>query len=477
MLVDSKNIHLTGIKGVAMTSIAQCLLDMGKTLTGSDVQEDFVTKDILNQLNITITSTFQQSNISSSTDLVIYTAAHGGPNNPEVVYAQEQGIPTLSQAEALAELCNTKKGIAVCGVGGKSTTSAMIVWILEQLSSQNEDVEKPSFSVGVGKIVGMKKTGRWNERSDYFIVEADEYVIDPKAKKPTPRFSFLRPQIIVCTNLAHDHPDVYPTFKDTKKAYTQFFLNVKKNGILIINNEDEELQNLATKVKKQRRDISIIPFPNVEDYKTENKKTVSTFHFHEQKYTLELKVPGKFNVQNALAALTTTFQTHNSIISNIQALQTFQSTQRRFENIGEKNGVLYYDDYAHHPSELLAVTKAFAQWESNKKRYLAFQPHTYSRTKQLLNEFVHALSTIIKNNYVDTIFLLDIFASAREDNDPSISSDILLQRLYEMCENETKVINLHSLENLAYTCKEKLQKGNALLTAGAGNIYKVHKMI
>ena len=236
-----QNFLLMGIKGVAMTSMAQLLVDAGKTVYGVDVKENFVTKNILERIGVKITNDFGVE-IPEGTDCVIYTAAHKGPNNPLVLKSQEKGIPIYSQAKALGEFFNSKKGIAVCGVGGKSSTSAMIAHVFEKNNPQ-------SFSVGVGDISGLGKTGSYLPNSTYFIAEADEYVTDPAAPSKgvdiTPRFSYLKPFITICTNLEFDHPDVYRDFEHTKSVYKTFFNSINQEGALIINGDDDDLVELT----------------------------------------------------------------------------------------------------------------------------------------------------------------------------------------------------------------------------------------
>lgn len=470
-IFSAQRIHLTGIKGVAMTSLAQCLIDMGKEVTGSDVSEDFVTQQILNKLQIPIFGLNSSELSTLSSELLIYTAAHAGPNNPEVLLAKANNIQTLSHAEALAQLFNAKSGIAVCGVGGKSTVSAMIVWILSQMKVQ------PSFSVGVGNIIGLNKTGQWNSGSEYFITEADEYVIDPAQKPPVPRFSFLQPSMIVCTNLQFDHPDVYSNFEETKKAFLQFFLRIKVGGNLIINGDDENLLQLSREVTKQRDDIKITTFGT----NPTNNYVISAVHFspgfthaqlsfENQIHQLQIPLPGEFNIKNAVGALVAVLKLNIAVIDALQQLQTFRSTQRRFEFKGNKRNIHYYDDYAHHPSEIKAVVQALHQWYPNQRCVVAFQPHTFSRTIALREDFVDALST------APEVVLLDIFASAREKHTTEISSDHLVDDLKQKYPS-ISVMNLHSIENLAEFCLTQLRPNDVFITLGAGDIYKVHDMI
>ncbi len=450
-ILDYNTFYLVGIKGVAMTSLAQCLVDADKKVIGSDVAEEFVTQPILDKLNIHIDTSFQ-TEIPNDVNCVIYTAAHQAQDNPQVVQAKEKNIQTLTHAEALADLFNAKKGIAVCGVGGKSTVSAMIAWITEK--SNNQQPTANSYSIGVGDIPGLGKTGQWSADSEYFIAEADDYVIDPAApsrgEEITPRFSFLKPYITVCTNLKFDHPDVYQDFDHTKEVFLQFFNNIKPNGILIINGDDEELVKLSQKV---RDDITIITY---------SYNLQSTLN-------IQLSFPGKFNILNAIAAITACQQIGIEVEDGVEALKTFCSTKRRFEYIGEKHGVKYYDDYAHHPHEVKAAIEAIQQWYPNSRVVIAFQSHTYSRTKQLFDEFIDALS-IAKE-----VVMIDIFASAREKDDPTVSSDLLVEKLEA---NNQRLItkNLHTIENLA-TYFKQLPANTVVLTLGAGDIYKVHELI
>lgn len=475
-IFSAKTIHLTGIKGVAMTSLAQCLINMQKTITGSDVEEDFVTYDLLNQQPITLFPFFTKDSVPPALqtvrpDLLIYTAAHGGPIHPEVLWAKEQNIPVLSQAEAMAQLFNSKSGIAVCGVGGKSTVSAMLVWILTKMN------QNPSFSVGVGNIIGLNKTGRWVNDSRYFVAEADEYVIDPQQQPPVPRFSFLQPDVIVCTNLQFDHPDVYQDFAMTKKAFLQFFLQLKAGGMLIINGDDQELVQLAEHVEQQRSDVKVYCFGESESV------TMSLSHVHfehgmshaqltldNQQYPLRLPLPGKFNVLNSTAAVLAAHKIGIGAAQAVEALGTFQSTQRRFQFIGQKQEVLYYDDYAHHPHEVTAVIKAITQWYPDRRCVIAFQPHTYSRTKALREQFADAFTG------AKEVLFLDIFASAREEFTDEISSDHLVADIHTK-HPDIQVQNLHTIENLAEYCKTQLHPGDVLITLGAGDIYKVHDLI
>lgn len=466
--LSHQNFFLVGIKGVAMTSLAQLLVDANKDVSGVDVKEDFVTKKILDKLNLEISSDFNMD-LSGQVDCLVYTAAHRGPNNPLVVKAKERGLTVYSQAEALSVFFNSKKGIAVCGVGGKSSTSAMITYIFEKVNPQ-------SFSVGVGNIAGIDKTGCYFPDSKYFVAEADEYVTDPTAPSKgleiTPRFSYLKPFITVCTNLAFDHPDVYRDFAHTKSVYMTFFDQISNEGTLIINGDDEELVVLSKEVpvkklsfgKKETANLRLVEYHAVEG------EVGAKLIYQDQDYLLKLLIPGRYNVYNAMAAILACLEAGIEIKDSLLALETFNSTMRRFELIGEKNGVIYYDDYAHHPQEISKVIDALSEWYPKNRKIIAFQSHTYSRTKQLFRDFVNSFAK------ADKLVMIDIFASAREPFDDSVSSDLLCQEINKTYPN-LEAQNLGTINNLANYFNKELKPGDIVLTIGAGDIYQVHDLV
>ena len=471
MIQSATHIHLVGIKGVAMTSLAQMLINAGKTISGSDVPDSFVTEKILGSLSVTIQDSFLLD-LPEKTDCVVYTAAHSGSDNPQVQKSKELKIPVLSHAEALAQLIENQKTIAVCGVGGKSTTSAMITWIFSQTQTPC------SFSVGVGNIPNLEKTGQFNPNAKWAIIEADEYVTNPnqiaKGEKPIPRFSYFSPNIICCSTIAYDHPDVYLSFQQTKDTFVDFLQKVGTTGTIISTDSNQEIlkdYSLPSSPlwvgTKNDSFIQILNTPLVE-----NKKTITEIRVDGNQFKLELPIPGEYNVQNAILALAAAQSAGIPIEQSLEALKTFPSTMRRFENKPAFNGAALYDDYAHHPHEIEAVLKAFSNWEPTATKIVAFQPHTYSRTKELFSEFVTVLSKAVSKT--DQLILLDIFASARETDTHTVSSDDLAQALQQ---KGTNVIRLKSYQELATYLKENLSSQSACITLGAGDIYKVYEKL
>ncbi len=462
--------HLVGIKGVAMTALAQCLAAAGKRVTGVDVSEDFVTKEALDQLSVPIGTDFLAP-LPPDTDVVVYTAAHQGKFNPQVVRANEQEIPTASHAEALSWMFNQKEGIAVCGVGGKSTTSAMIAWILEKTA------HTPSYAIGVGGIPGLLGTGAWRETSQVFVAEADEYVIDstaPSRGEPiTPRFSFLRPQTIVCTNLEFDHPDVYRDFAHTLEVFGTFFETVPADGQIIMNvshrKAAEEIRAIH-QLKVQYTyfgDDATADARLIGDVVANAGMTETDILVLGQPATLRLQLPGRFNLLNALAAVLAVQKYGVTVAAAVEALTSFRSTKRRAEYIGHYRGAKLYDDYAHHPHEVRAIIHAYREWFPESRLMVAFQSHTFSRTKALFADFVTAFDE------ADEVAMIDIFPSAREALDPTVTSDLLCDSINTHA-GAHKATNYHTLPTLREILVTKLEKGMVCLTVGAGDIYHVY---
>src|SRR5258708_5359039 len=340
-ILDYTDIHLVGIKGVAMTSLALCLQDAGVKITGSDVEEEFVTEEILKKRKFHIFHGFSPDNISENIQLVVYTGAHQGKNNPEVIRAAKLGIPVMSNAQALGELMKGKNVISVCGTGGKSTTSAMIAWILEKAGLS------PSFAIGVGNIPNFGVSGRFVKDSRWFIAEADEYAVDPTNDK-RPRFIFQDPEAIVCTNLTYDHPDIYKDFGAMKEVFTAFFKTAHSS--LYANADSPDLfQIFNTLREKDQIDYfsCSVGFDAKSDYQmtnieTELGKTTFSFSYvgyaerqgfvHKSKvWNGELQIPGAHNVRNALlAAVTTVNECGLDFPKALYALSEFEGTMRRF---------------------------------------------------------------------------------------------------------------------------------------------------
>lgn len=422
----SKRIYFVGIKGVAMTALAIWAKESGKIVAGSDVGEEFPTDEELMKSGITVHEGFDESYISVfSPDLVIYTGAHGGRDNPQVVYANGHAIPSLPHGQALGLAMQCKRQISVAGSHGKTTTAAMIATILTEAGLD------PSYAIGCGSIRGLGAAGHAG-KGEWFVAEADEYVTDP-GHDLTPRFLWQKPDVLVVTNIDYDHPDVYPDLL----AVQQAFVKLQKQSTLTFVRADDE----ASLVLR-------------------GGDSVVTFGPSEKLNELKLQIPGKHNLFNAAAAIAVCGRIGIAWETVKRGLEHFGGTKRRFEKLGEVRGALIYDDYAHHPKEIEATIAAFRDKFPKKRLIVVFQPHTYSRTKALLTGFTRALAR------ADVALVTDIYASARETQ----TEEGLAKRLGGFYTPTRKDVS-------EWLYKE-LKEDDIVVFMGAGDIYQwAKKMI
>lgn len=430
--IDSSRIYFTGIKGVGMTALALCAQDLGISVSGSDLDEPFVTDAVLHRRGISWQKGFSPSHVLPATSLLVYTAAHQGADNPEVQAARDQRITVLNHAQALGQAMAGKIGISVCGVGGKTTTAAMLSHILDRLGAH------PSFCIGVGDIASLDGPGRYDQKGRHFVAEADEYTEDP-TQTFKPRFAYQHPQVIICTNIEFDHPDVYTDLEHTKTVFVDFFNQLPGDGLLLISADSPINQSILPRLKI-----------NYQTY-TPNPR-------------LKLRVPGQFNLANATAAIAAAAYLGFSSDQAATALEDFIGTKRRFEKIADLNDILVYDDYAHHPREIKATLETACSLYPDHQLIAIFQPHTYSRTRALLADFSLSFAT------ADEVIFLPIYASARETADPTVSSQKLAQATPNSFFAPTP-------EDLLQYLKINLSPPAVIFTLGAGDIFLLHDQI
>lgn len=460
-LREIHSVYFTGIKGVGMTALALCFDDLGIKISGSDIQSEFVTDSVLQKRNIKWKTGFDGLNISLDTDLLITTAAHGGLNNPEVLYAKQKNIPVLTYAEVLAKIANVKKVIGVCGVGGKTSTSSIIATIFDRANLN------PSYVVGVGNIFPLGVPGHYSKDSEYFICESDDYVISPGIDN-RPKFDLINHKILVVTNIEYDHPDVYQSFDDTKKAFRRIFEKIPDDGLLVACIDNPHVRQV---IKGLLVPIATYGFSKDADYQIINYKIKDQKAFCEIKngnniYTFKLSVPGKYNALNGLAGFIVSEHVGIAIKDIIEGLEFYKGCRRRFELIKTEKDITYIDDYAHHPEEVVNTIKAAKEWFPKRRVVTIFQPHTYSRTKALFEEFTVALSNS------DVLVLVDIFASAREEKDESVSSELLANKIRLINNNTYYIGNVSDISNWI---TQNVRSNDVVITMGAGDIYKYYE--
>lgn len=460
MLEQSKNIFFLGIKGVAMTNLAVILKKMGKNVTGCDSQEVFITDKLLKDNKITWQVGFEPQSLPKLTDLIVYSAAHGGTNNPLVIEAKKHGTNLISQAQLLGELMDKfENRIAVCGCHGKTTTSSLLVYALNKLK------QRPSYLVGVPFFTGYQG-GDFQEKK-YFVVEADEYGVNPPIDK-TPKFHLLNPNHIIATNIDFDHPDVYKNIEETKRAFVKFFGGKK----LIANIDDENLLQCIDTLKSITYGESLKA-----KYQIINSKISEDGSLFEIKNVGQFKIDlfGKHNISNATAVVVQLLELGFPAEEIKKSLIGFKGAERRSELIYKKNDICLLDDYAHHPTEIKATIESAKARFKNKRIIVIFQPHTYSRTNFLLKEFGESLAL------ADLSFILPIFSSAREsaNNYKVTSKDIVAKIKDSLKEDSLNKDCLYSESNaqLIDQLGKILKVGDVVFTMGAGDVYKLREQI
>ena len=447
----SKKIHFIGIGGISMSGLAEILVKNGYKVSGSDMHSSHIT-DKLKKHDVEIYIGHDDSNIKD-VDLVVYTAAIP-PENPEYIKAIQLNIPLMDRAEFLGQIMKGHKyNVAISGTHGKTTTTSMLAHIILK-----EDVD-PTILVGgeLDAISGNVLAGH----SDYFITEACEY-----------KASFLKffPYIATILNIDADHLDYYRDINHIKDTFVKFINLIPKDGYLVANIEDE---NVKTILHNNDYKCTILTYGlNHGDLRAKdiiyNELGCASFNVYKEGlllFHINLNVPGQHNVLNSLASIGASLILDFSENSITSGLSAFNGTHRRFELKGTKNGVTVIDDYAHHPTEIKTTLSATKHYPHNKI-YCVFQPHTYSRTLSLFEDFSNSFYDI------DTLILADIYA-AREKDTGVVSSDMLGDRIRE---KNVDCINIHSFDEIVSYLKANLQNGDILITMGAGDVVNVGEM-
>lgn len=442
-------VHFIGIGGISMSGLAEILLEEGFTVSGSDMKDSDLCRH-LQEAGARVTIGQAAENIEDP-DVVVFTAAIH-PDNPEFAAARDRGIPMLSRAELLGELMkNYGEAINVAGTHGKTTTTSMISEILLQAGKD------PTITVGgmLPSIGGNIRVGG----SDYFVAEACEY---------TNSFLSFFPTVSVILNVEADHLDFFKDIDDIRHSFREFILRLPQDerGLLVFNGDIRDPEYFLSGLG-----CRVLTFGHGEncDYRAED---ISYDEFARPSYTLmekgqdrgriSLGVTGEHNVYNSLSAIAVARSLGMEIPEIAAALKAYKGTERRFEYKGKVHGFTIIDDYAHHPQEIEATLRTAAMYP-HKKLWVAFQPHTYSRTKALLPEFAKALSG------ADSVILADIYA-AREKNTVGITSADLAEKI---AETGTDVHYLPDFESIRKFILDHVEEGDLLITMGAGNIVDI----
>ena len=440
------NVHFIGIGGVSMSGLAEILINRGYKVSGSDMNSSPITNH-LEKIGVKIYIGQKKENLND-VGAVVYTAAISN-DNEELIAAKKLNVPLFNRAQFLGEIMKDfHHNIAVSGTHGKTTTTSMYSHVL--LSAELD----PTILVG-GKldiIDGYVRCGK----SDFFLTEACEY-----------KASFLSffPTIGVILNIDADHLDYYKDINEIEETFKKFAHIIPKDGYLIANAEDKKVMEVAETVNCNVLSFGI----DSGDVKAENvsfdersRGSFDVIYNGEKILSITLKVPGRHNILNALSTVAGAIAMGIPYDKIKSGLEDFHGTNRRFEYKGKKNGVTIIDDYAHHPKEIKA-TLAAAKNFPHKKLVIAFQPHTYTRTKSLFKEFSEVFDD------VDELILADIYA-AREKDTGIVSSQMLCDAIKERGVN---AINIHSFDEIESYLEKTLEDGDLFITVGAGDIFKV----
>ncbi len=450
----SKFVHCVGIGGIGMSAIAEVLLSRGYKISGSDMNESLKTKE-LEKKGAVIQSGHEALHVKNA-QLVIYTAA-ASLENPELLYASKNNIKTLSRSEMLGELMKDEKiSIAVAGTHGKTSTTSMVSLILEN-SGKN-----PTILVGgnLAEINGNMKVGN----GDYFVTEACEYMDS---------FLSLCPNVEIILNIDSDHLDYFKDIDHITDSFDAFVeILPKKDGLLIA----YEANPFVNRVMKKANNLVTFGLNNNCDYWAKNisfnhsgMPKFDIFYATEKLCSIELSVPGEFNILNALAAAACchTLGVDISYIKN--TLESYTGIERRFDVQGvTKNGLTVIDDYAHHPTEIKSTLSAIKNMAHNES-WCLFQPHTYTRTLALFDAFPESFED------ADNIVFADIYA-AREKNIYGVTSEQLMKAVKKRFPDKG-IWHFETFEEIANHVYQNGEKGDLVLTMGAGDIFKVGEMI
>jgi UDP-N-acetylmuramate--alanine ligase len=464
MLGKNKKIHLIGIKGVGMTALAQVLLSRGCVVTGSDGPEIFFTDEVLKRLNIPVAQKFSADNIPADVDLVISSTAYyfdgkalGG--NIEAQSAINRGLPIMTYPQALGQLAGEYQVIAVAGSHGKSTTTAMLGWIFEKIGFD------PNVIVGT-------KVNKWESnarvgKGPHLIVEADEY-----------REAFLNyePDGAIVTSIDYDHPDYFKTPESYTQAFYKLVDKIKEGGWLVVCGDHEETRALAQ--YGQKRGLRVLTYGfeagnkmcRLEDggviqkgiFKKRAQQAFSCT-FYGKEIAGAIPFPGKQYVLNAGASVASAVLAGASVEEAMRALADFPGTARRLQTLVDKSGYVIIDDYAHHPTAITITLEGVRSLYPNRKIVCVFQPHMFSRTQALLNEFANSFGP------ADVVGIMEIFPSAREVSGPVKGEDLAR----ETAKVHSAVTYLPTMESGRDFVKQYKKDKNVIVLMGAGDVYEI----
>ena len=451
MFFKPQHLHFIGIGGIGMSGIAEVLLNLGYQISGSDLKLS-PTTERLARLGARIAEGHSAANVAGAKAVVVSSAVDA--NNPEVVEARRLQIPVIPRGELLAELMRLKYGVAIAGSHGKTTTTSMAASVLSVAGLD------PTVVVG-GKVGSMGGSNARVGRSDFLVVESDE---------SDGSFLKLSPILAVVTNIDREHLDHYRSIDEIRAAFLEFIQKVPFYGAAILCLDDENVQQILPAVNRRtitygRSHQAVLSIPEADCGPFESRfsvrmrgKDLGKFHLH---------VPGIHNVLNATAAIAVGLELEIKLDAIREAIASFSGVDRRFQTRGQARGITVIDDYGHHPTEIRA-TLAAAQLCNFKRIHAIFQPHRYTRTQHLMDEFGKSF------HQADVVYVLDIYA-ASEPPIEGITGQALAERIRDFGHRCVEFTG--TIDQTVEAVTEKIRDGDVVLTLGAGNVWQAGEKI
>lgn len=446
-----KNIHFIGIGGAGMSALSYVMIKRGYQVSGSDAKPGYMATNLAKEGALVFIG-HSACQIERAEVVVVSTAIH--PDNPELVEAKKRQVPVIHRSDVLAYLMNKHKGVAVAGAHGKTTTSSMLSCIT------CEGGLDPT--IVVGGIVNNLGSNAVNGKSDYVVAEADE---------SDGSFLKFHPYLAVITNIENDHLDHYGSEENIQAAFAKFVEQIKEDGKAILCYDNAKVRALGEKTGKTV--ISYGIDSKDADYRAENieyGKNGTTYDILYKNEVIgkgQLIVPGRHNVLNSLGAIAAARELGIPLESILASLAHFSGAKRRFETKGKVGGVWVVDDYAHHPTEIAVTLKAARQTQP-ERLVCVFQPHRYTRTQLLLDQFAVAFKDC------DELIITDIYA-ASEDPIPGVSGEMLAHKIAKTTGQKVRYIS--GQDKIEETLEREVRPGDLVITMGAGDIYRLGEQL
>ncbi|MFH1824719.1 MAG: UDP-N-acetylmuramate--L-alanine ligase [Candidatus Firestonebacteria bacterium] len=445
MIKKYYKVHFVGIGGIGMSGIAEVLLNLEYTISGSDVKDSEIIQRLKSK-GAKINIGHKESNVSNVDVVVISSAILS--SNPEVIYSKKNNIPVIPRAEILAELMRLKYGIAIAGTHGKTTTTSMFAVVF------NEAGLDPTAVIG-GKLNVFDSNAKLG-KGDYLIAEADE---------SDGSFLHLTPTVAIVTNIDDDHLDYYHNMENLRSVFIDFINKVPFYGFSVLCIDDANIRSILSYIDKKYITYGLQKKCDVEISSFSLRDFGSSFYVKYKNKGVgrfTLNVPGLHNISNALSVIGASLELGINVNKIKNGLRKFTGVHRRFEKIGESKGILIIDDYAHHPTEIMATLKA-AKNLKREKVIAIFQPHRYTRSKLLYKKF----GKVFKD--IDIVIITDIYP-AGEKPLPDVSAELIVNSVRKY---NKKVVYIKNKEDIPSYLVDVCKKDNLVITLGAGDIRKV----